>query len=270
MKSNFFTMLSSDDFSKLIMEKENLNMLVSLIPELKNLMDFEQNNPHHAYDAFMHTVHALENCEIKNDATINLALLLHDVGKPYSFQDGPDGIRHFIGHDKASAEIAEKILNRLDVDEQTKKNIVDLVQYHDTPIEPNKKNVNKWLNKIGETQLERLIEIKKADIKGQKPDYEKSWIDSLDEVKPIIEEVIKENSRFTAKSLAVNGGDLIQAGFKPGKELGEALQSLVDAVVDGKVKNEKEELLNFAQYMQKENNEIEEPNSDAPDIEDGR
>lgn len=265
MKNNFFTILNSSNFSKSIME--NQEMITTLIPELKDTIGFEQNNPHHAYDVFMHTIHALENCEIKNDAITNLALLLHDIGKPYSFQDNPDGIRHFIGHDKASAGIAEKILNRLGVDEQSKKSIVDLIQYHDTPIEPNKKNVNKWLNKIGESQLVRLIEIKKADIKGQKPNYEKSWIDSLDEVKPIIEEVIKENSRFSTKALSINGGDLIQAGFKPGKELGEVLQTLVDAVVNGKVQNEKEELLDFAQSVIKDDNEIDALNNDL-DIDD--
>ena len=43
--------------------------------------------------------------------------------------------------------------------------------------------------------------------------------------------------------LAVNGGDLIRAGVKPGPELGQLLNAALDAVIEDNIPNEREALL---------------------------
>ena len=48
------------------------------------------------------------------------------------------------------------------------------------------------------------------------------------------------------KELAINGSDLIAAGFAPGKELGEALGKLLELVIEDPGKNVKEVLLQAA------------------------
>lgn len=48
------------------------------IPELKDLIGFQQNNPYHAYDVFDYTVHAIEKCE-SGDLVVRLAVFFHDL-----------------------------------------------------------------------------------------------------------------------------------------------------------------------------------------------
>lgn len=243
MKNKFYNMLMRDDFASQILNNQDL--LITLIPEMKYTIGFSQNNPYHAHDVFIHTIHALENCETK-DVVVKLALLFHDIGKPHCYQDDEDGTRHFRGHGKVSAEITEKVLTRLSFEETTKNHIVELVYYHDIPFEVNEKHIKRWINKIGETQFRRLLKIRRADIKGQNPNYESSRIDKVDDVEWLLNEIILENTSFSVKDLAINGNDLIKIGYNPEKELGATLQKLADSVTIGKVKNNKEELLVLA------------------------
>jgi tRNA nucleotidyltransferase (CCA-adding enzyme) len=218
------------------------------IPELKDMFDFPQNNPYHDYDVFGHTIHAVEHCDSK-DLVTKLAVFFHDFGKPYSYQDGEDGIRHFKGHGKVGAEITDAIMKRLKFDNETRNDVVELVYYHDATFELGKKYVKRWLNKIGEKQFRRLLEVRKADIKGQKSNYEQSRIEKVNNIEEILEEVLQENECFSLKDLGVNGNDLMSIGYKSGKELGSALNKLLQLVIDGDCKNEKDILLQEARKV---------------------
>ena len=143
-----------------------------------------------------------------------MAVFFHDIGKPHSYQDGEDGIRHFKGHGRVSAEITDNIMKRLRFDNETRNNVVELVYYHDATFEVGKKYVKRWLNKIGEEQVRRLLEVRKADILGQKPNFEQSRIDKVNTIEQILEEVLQEDECFSLKDLAVNGKDLMSVGYK--------------------------------------------------------
>ena len=218
------------------------------MPELKDMFDFPQNNPYHDYNVYGHTVHAVEHCE-SEDLTVKLAIFFHDIGKPHSYQDGKDGIRHFKGHGRVSAEITDNIMKRLRFDNETRNNVVELVYYHDATFEVGKKYVKRWLNKIGEEQLRRLLKVRKADILGQKPNFEQSRIDKVNNIEQILEEVLKEDECFSLKNLDVNGKDLMSVGYKAGKELGNTLNEILQLVIDGECPNEKEKLLEIAENM---------------------
>ena len=73
-----------------------------------------------------------------NDFTIRLALLLHDIGKPYSYQDG--GVRYFKNHAYASYEISKNALYRLGYDKEFVYLVSNLIRYHDAPI--TKRDIN--------------------------------------------------------------------------------------------------------------------------------
>lgn len=221
------------------------DVLASFIPELKYMFDFSQDNPYHDYNVFVHTIHAIEECD-SDDLTVRLAVFFHDFGKPHCYQDGEDGVRHFKGHGKVSAEITDDIMKRLRFDNETRNNVVELVYYHDATFEVGKKYVKRWLNKIGEEQFTRLLEVRKADIKGQKKELDQSRIDKVDNIKKILDEVLQEEECFSLKDLAVNGKDLISIGYKSGKELGNALNELLQLVIDGECPNEKKKLLEVA------------------------
>ena len=243
INSEFCKIASSNSFCvELLLYKDVFSLF---IPELKSMFDFPQNNPYHDYDVFGHTINAIENCESK-DLIVRLAVFFHDFGKPHSYQDGEDGVRHFKEHGKVSAEMTDAIMKRLRFDNETRNNVVELVYYHDATFEVGKKYVKRWLNKIGEKQFRRLLEIRKADIKGQKSNYDQSRIDKVEDIKQILEDVLQEDECFTLKNLAVNGKDLINIGYKSGKELGNALSQLLQSVIDGDCPNTKDELLQRA------------------------
>lgn len=243
INSEFCKIASSDSFCvQLLLYKDVFSLF---IPELKDMIDFPQNNPYHDYDVFGHTIHAVEHCK-SEDLTVRLSVFFHDFGKPHSYQDGEDGIRHFKGHGKVSAEITDNIMKRLRFDNETRNNVVELVYYHDATFEVGKKYVKRWLNKIGEEQLRRLLEVRKADILGQKPNYEQSRIDKVDNIEKILEEVLQEDECFSLKDLAVNGKNLMDIGYKSGRQLGATLQGLLDCVIGEEVNNNKEELLELA------------------------
>lgn len=219
------------------------NVFSLFIPELKDLIGFQQNNPYHAYDVFNHTVHAIEKCE-SDDLVVRLAVFFHDFGKPHSYQDGEDGTRHFKGHRKVSAEIADSIMKRLRFDNETKNNVVELVYYHDATFEVGNKYVKRWLNKIGEKQFRRLLEIRKADIKGQKPDYEESRIEKVNNIENILEEILQEQECFSLKDLAVNGNDVKKTmNLKEGKDVGYWLNEILKRVMDGELVNNRDDLI---------------------------
>ena len=241
INSEFCKIVASEQFCVELVLYPNVFSL--FIPELKDLVGFQQNNPYHAYDVFNHMVHAIERCE-SDDLVVRLAVFFHDFGKPHSYQDGEDGIRHFKGHGKVSADITDSIMKRLRFDNETRNNVVELVYYHDATFDVGKKYVKRWLNKIGEKQFRRLLEVRKADIKGQKPDYEKSRIDKVNNIENILEEILQEQECFSLKDLAVNGNDVKKTmNLKEGKDVGYWLNEILKRVMDGELKNDRDDLI---------------------------
>ena len=246
INSEFCKIASSDDFCvELLLYKDVFSLF---IPELKDMFDFPQNNPWHIWDVFGHTIHAVEYCD-SDDLVVRLAVFFHDFGKPHSYQDGEDGIRHFKGHGKVSADMTDSIMKRLRFDNETRNNVVELVYYHDATFEVGKKYVKRWLNKIGEKQFRRLLQVKKADNKAQNLELSSDRIKELSEIESLIDEVLQEEECFSLKDLAVNGKDLMSVGYKAGKELGNTLNRLLQLVIDGDCPNEKEKLLQEAESL---------------------
>lgn len=241
INSEFCKIVASEQFCVELVLYPNVFSL--FIPELKDLIGFQQNNPYHAYDVFDHTVHAIEKCE-SDDLVVRLAVFFHDFGKPHSYQDGEDGNRHFKGHGKISADITDSIMNRLRFDNETRNNVVELVYYHDATFEVGKKYIKRWLNKIGEKQFRRLLEVRKADIKGQKPDYEESRIEKVNNIENILDEILQGQECFSLKDLAVNGNDVKQTmNLKEGKDIGYWLNEILKRVMDGKLENNRDDLI---------------------------
>ena len=61
----------------------------------------------------------------------------------------------------------------------------------------------------------------------------------LDKVKEAYETIINEHQCVSLKTLAVTGKDLIEAGYKPGREIGETLNRLLEVVLADPQKNQK-------------------------------
>ena len=93
--------LSEDDVVTSI--NNNMDYLLYVIPEINNMIGFDHKHPHHHLDVWDHTLLALSLS--KNDFDVRLVLLLHDIGKPFSYQEGE--VRHFKNHPMVSAKMSE-------------------------------------------------------------------------------------------------------------------------------------------------------------------
>lgn len=127
-KELLINILSSEDITESIIY--NKYILLKLIPELKDMINFPHNHPHHHLDVWNHTLLALSLAN--NDFEERLVLLLHDIGKPHSYQDKE--VRHFYGHAEKSAEMARTILKRLNFEEKDINEYCYLIKMHDTEI----------------------------------------------------------------------------------------------------------------------------------------
>lgn len=244
INSEFCKIAASSDFCvQMVLYHEVFSLF---IPEIKDMFGFQQNNPYHIYDVWNHTVHAIEYCE-SDDLVTRLAVFFHDFGKPHCYQDGEDGIRHFKGHGRVSADMTDKIMKRLRFDNDTREKVVELVYYHDATFEVGKKYIKRWLNKIGEEQFKRLLNIRRADIKAQADRNQGTRLQKIDNIGYILEEVLQDDECFSLKDLAVNGKDLIEIGYKPGKEIGNTLNCLLRLVIEGVYPNKKDELLKYVE-----------------------
>lgn len=127
-KKKLYSILMSDDVITSI--NDNLDVVLNLIPELKDTIGFQHNHPHHYLDVWGHTLLALSYSP--KDFEIRLVLLLHDIGKPHSYQDGE--VRHFRGHPKVSSDMAFGILKRLNFNDDEIFKLCYLIEQHDTRI----------------------------------------------------------------------------------------------------------------------------------------
>lgn len=137
--------------------EENIDFLLENIPEIKPMIGFDQNHPCHFLDVWGHTVCAFHNLDSFDDIEVDMATLLHDIGKPFSYQDAENGrIRHFKGHPEVSFKMAGTILKRLGYDEKFMTDVCYLVRFHDDIIDP--------------TALDNTIELVKKRLQVQYAD----------------------------------------------------------------------------------------------------
>lgn len=156
------------------------NMIFYAIPELKEEIGFEHKHPHHIYDVWEHTKHAMRKS--KPDLEIRLALLLHDIGKPFSYQEGE--VRHFHGYAEKSEEMTDKILSRLEYSKEEIDRVKFLVKNHNTSI--------KDIDIKDETLAKKLLYIQYCDAYAHNPEYIDDKIKKIDEEYKYLEEMIKD------------------------------------------------------------------------------
>ena len=222
-----------------------------IIPELQLCFNFEQNNKHHIYDVYTHMIKALSSYK-GNDVYVTLALFLHDIGKPHCYFENETG-GHFNGHGVVSYDIVKDILTKMKFDNETIKTVSELVLYHDSNIVPEKRAIRRWLNKIGETQFRRLLEVRQCDILAHSKTHQSVNLETLNSIYVALGNVIAEDSCFQIKDLDINGNDLIAIGIPQGPEIGNLLNYLLELIIDEKIENKKDILLQTVlQHFQQE------------------
>lgn len=217
-----------------------------ILPELDVCMETKQNTPHHKYTVGEHIIHSLTY--VPGDKVLRLAMLMHDIGKPYCITTDETGRDHFKGHAEKSAEMAAVIMHRLKFDNDTLNRVKRLAKYHDWAISlspPIKKaTVRSMISRIGEDLFPDLFTIGDADLLAQSDYFKAEKEEKQQLLKEMYREIIEQGDCLSIKNLAVSGNDLIEHGMKPGKELGQVLQKMLEDVLKHPSSNNKEYLLN--------------------------
>ena len=248
IRSELTKMLCGDGVVDILIEYSDVMAII--IPELGPCVGFNQNNPYHIYTVYDHIAHAVGNYK-GSDVSIKMALLLHDIAKPGCYSEDVRG-GHFYCHGVFGKFYAEKIVERLKFDNKAKREIIDLVQYHDTDIYPSVKTIRRWLNKIGPDLLNKLLYVKIADIEAHSNRNRNPLRDRVLSVKLIVENVIADQECFRIKDLAVNGRDIMALGVEAGPTVGKVLNHLLTMVIDGFIANEYGPLIGEANRYLKE------------------
>lgn len=238
---------------------EYKEVLCRVVPELAPLIGCSQNNRYHRADVFGHTLLAMEaagRCAefppVWADEPVRIALFLHDFGKPAVKTTDENGHDHFYGHPAVSAELAGAILRRLRFPSAEAGCITELVRYHDIEFLPQKARVRRLLAKFGLDQLHRLLKIRECDNAAHSPLARARFEAGVLPFAALLKEAAAGQSALSRADLAVSGRDLIALGVRPGPQVGQMLQALLDAVLEDRLPNEKAALLTAVQTLQRQ------------------
>ncbi len=221
-----------------------LGLSAWVLPEFDRMMQTPQRNIHHCYSVGEHTIHAL--MQIRADKVLRLTMLFHDVAKPLCITADDNGEEHYHGHPKMGADMTRQILRRLKFDNDTIDRTAKLVAAHDERPPLTEKAIRKAVSRTGLEQYPQLFEVKRADTLAQSAYQREEKLAYIAGYEAIYQDILRKNQCLQKKDLSVNGRDLIAYGMKPGKQMGEILNQLFEAVLEQPELNDREKLLQLA------------------------
>lgn len=230
------------------------DVLAAAIPEVGAMRGFDQRSPYHAYDVLEHTARVCRAVEEFEGGVVTpelrWAAFLHDIAKPVTFTQDETGRGHFFGHPKAGAQMAEKIMRRLALPLDLVREVKVLVRMHDHVVTPTSRSIRRTLRKFELACPGRaacltweLIDLKRADAVS-KVRSAASYAVELDQIATALGRELAKHPPLTVRDLAVNGGDVMrETGMEPGPGIGLMLDTLLAAVINDELPNDRETLL---------------------------
>lgn len=252
-----------DELLKIVMSKnadegmdklKELGLLKYIIPELDKACGVDQNK-HHIYDCYRHSVLALKYAA-ENDYNmhVRMASLLHDIAKP-TVKEGEGEEATFYNHEVVGAKMAEKILKRLKFPKKDIKKIKKLVRYHlfyYNVGEVSESSVRRLVRRVGRENTDDLIKVRKADRIGSGVPKAEPY--KLRHLQYVMEKISQDP--ISTEMLDINGNEVIDIlNISPGPEVGNILDILLATVLSDPEKNKKE-------ILKKEVERIKEMNKD--------
>ncbi len=236
------------ELSKLVCGKNAFNILTEywdvlsvFIPEIKSAVGFKQYGKKHAYDVWEHICHTVDT--IPQDKILRLTMLLHDLGKIPTHKLDENGNSTFKNHATIGGDMAREILTRLRFDKKTINRVSFLVANHDFEPPLSKTDLKKNLKNKTVDDIKTLLTIKKSD-RGALSESYRDISKESEQCLKWLDETEKNNECCKIAQLAITGDDLKKKGLK-GEDIGKALDTLLDAVIEGKLQNKKEDLLTY-------------------------
>lgn len=220
-----------------------------IIPEFIPTFDFVQNSKYHQYDIYTHIIKSVALAP-NNDA-VRFALLFHDIAKPIVYTENKSG-KHFLHHTSLSYEFVNNILPFFGYSKKFIAIVSGLVLEYDFQfrdlVYPTIKTaaIKRLLNKFGYDFLESLVQVNRADTLAQSGYMQKEKLEYGEIFIKEMKAIVNSKEPFTYKDLNIGGNDLLELGIPQGVVIGKILNAILLSVIDGHLKNEKSELLNFA------------------------
>ena len=236
------------ELSKLVCGKNAFNILMEywdvlsvFIPEIKSAIGFKQYGKKHAYDVWEHICHTVDT--IPQDKVLRLTMLLHDLGKIPTHKLDKNGNSTFKSHATIGGDIAREILTRLKLDKKTINRVSFLVANHDFEPPLSKTDLKKHLKTKTIEDIKTLLIIKKSD-RGALSESYRDISKESEQCLKWLSEIENNNECCKISQLAITGVDLKKKGVE-GEDIGKALDTLLDAVIEGKLQNKKDDLLTY-------------------------
>ena len=217
------------------------DVLSHVVPEIAACVGFPQTTKYHCYDVWEHTIHVVE--ATPPEPLVRWAALLHDSGKPAT-HFMRDGVSHFYGHPEESLRITRRVATRLRMPKTFSEQLCLLVLHHDDTIAPDERGISRFMRKGPWTPelFFTLCDLKAADALGHAPNYQGRAAEAI-EMMGVLSEMLSRKEPFGRRDLAIDGNDLVSAGFEPGPDMGRVLRTLLDEVAEDELPNEREALL---------------------------
>ncbi len=247
-----------DEMNKIMLSKhpstgfyylKDTGLLDIIMPELCAMDVVETRNGRAHKNNYEHTMEVLENvCRHSNNLWLRWAALLHDIGKPKSKRWDNVAGWTFYGHNVIGAKMVPTMFRRLKLPMDAKmKYVQKLVELHMRPIaisddEVTDSAVRRLLNDAGD-DINDLMTLCEADITSKNEQRKKRFLDNFRIVR---EKLVDLQERDYKRLLqpCIDGNEIMEMfHLRPSREVGILKQTLKDAVLDNKVPNEREPLM---------------------------
>jgi putative nucleotidyltransferase with HDIG domain len=246
----FLKILESPKPSVGLMLLYQSEILEVVFPEIAIMSGVDQRKDHHHKDVMLHTFKVVDNIsEVTDDVWLRFAALVHDIAKPQTKRFDENVGWTFHGHEELGARMMKSIFKRMKLPMNKLPYIEKLIRLHLRPIAlvddtVTDSAIRRLIVQAGE-DLEDLITLCRADITSKNPKKVSRYLNNYEKVMERVREV-EEKDKLRAFQSPVRGDEIMKiCNIPPSKKVGEIKSAIEEAILEGIIKNDYNEALDY-------------------------